>query len=224
MSTHQYTYKQEIYLQFKELDRSSLRNIVQYVEKNRDAIEDLDSEEFFEVYATYCRALFDLGNYNKYILESEQLLFLAIDQNIYEFEGEDIYASTLFRKAAGMFNLGNHVEAKQILIQLLKIDPENKDVKAFYKKVIRSRYKLSKITRAIAVGMILASAFLICIELLVIRPFYQQIIFSFELSRNMLFGAGFLIFLIGDFLHFLIAEIQAMNEIKNILFDKKKGQ
>ena len=51
MSTHQYTYKQEIYLQFKELDRSSLRNIVQYVEKNKDAIEELDSEEFFEVYA-----------------------------------------------------------------------------------------------------------------------------------------------------------------------------
>jgi tetratricopeptide (TPR) repeat protein len=222
MSTHQYTYKQEIYLQFKELDRSSLRNIVQYVEKNRDTIEDLDSEEFFEVYATYCRALFDLGNYSKYIIESEQLLFLSIDQNIFEFEGEDIYASTLFRKAAGLFNLGNHSEAKQILIQLLKIDPENKDVKAFYKKVIRSRYKLSKITRAIAVGMILASAFMICLELLVIRPFYQHLIFSFELSRNLLFASGFLIFLFGDFLHFLIAEIQAMNEIKSILINKKK--
>ncbi|MBK7428631.1 MAG: hypothetical protein IPI60_17250 [Saprospiraceae bacterium] len=223
MSTHQYTYKQEIYLQFKELDRSSLRNIVQYVEKNKDAIEELDSEEFFEVYATYCRALFDLGNYSKYIIESEQLLFLSIDQNIYEFEGEDIYASTLFRKAAGLFNLGNHSEAKLILIQLLKIDPENKDVKAFYKKVIRSRYKLSKITRAIAVGMILASAFLICLELLFIRPFYPQIVFSFELSRNILFAAGFLTFVFGDFSHFMIAEIQAMNEIKSILINKKKG-
>lgn len=221
MSTHQYTYKQEIYLQFKELDKSSLRNIVQYVEKNRDAIEDLDSEEFFEVYATYCRALFDLGNYSKYIIESDQLLFISIDQNIYEFEGEDIYASTLFRKAAGLFNLGNHTEARQILIQLLKIDPENKDVKAFYKKLIRSRYKLSKITRAIAVGMILTSAFLICLELLVIRPFYQDIVFSFELSRNLLFAAGFFTYLAGDFLHFLIAEIQAMSEIKNILTEKK---
>lgn len=223
MSTHQYTYKQEIYLQFKELDRTSLRNIVQYVEKNRDAIEDLDSEEFFEVYATYCRALFDLGNYTRYITESEQLLFLSIDQNIYEFEGEDIYASTLFRKAAGLFNLGNHTEAKQILIQLLKIDPENKDVKAFYKKVIRSGYTLSKITRAVAVGMILASALVICLELLVIRPFYQEIIFSFELTRNLLFATGMLTYLMGDFSHFLIAEIQAMNEIKNILATKKKG-
>lgn len=220
MSEQSDIFKPDIYLEFKELDKSSLRSVVHYFEKNKRYLNQLDNREYFEVLVTYANAVFDLGQYYKFIRISEEILFLSIDQNIYEFEGEDIYCSILFKKAACHFNLDQKQKAEDILREMIKIYPNNQYVKSFYKKVLKREKSPARYTRAIAIAFILASAVVIAFELLVIRPFYSDWTEHIEVFRIFLFSLGFGVYLIGELISLLKVEWKVFNEIKSIKSNK----
>ena len=219
MSSQPFIYKSDIYLQFKELDKTSLRSVVHYYEKNKELLFQLDVKEYFEVLATYAQALFDLGQYGKYIGVADELIFLVIDQNIYEFEKEDIYCSTLFRKAASHYNLQEKDTAERILKEMIRMYPDNKYVISFYKKILSREKSISRKTRGIAVGAFLLSALVIAIELLIIRPFYEDWITLTEWSRYIIFGLGLITYVVGELYGLLTVEWRVRKELNSI---KKK--
>lgn len=221
MSEQQDIFKPDIYLEFKELDKSSLRSVVHYFEKNKQYLDQLEDHEYFEVLVTYGNAIFDLGQYYKFIRVSDEILYLSIDQNIYEFEGEDIYCSILFKKAACHFNLDQKKKAEDILKEMIRIYPNNQYVRSFYKKVLKNEKSLARHTRAIAIALILASAFIIAVELLVIRPFYSVWTEHIEISRILFFSLGFGVYILGELISHIRVEWKVYNEIQAIKKAKK---
>jgi len=222
MSMHPYTYKSDIYLQFKELDKTSLRSIVHYFEKNKQYFDQLELQEYFEILVTYANAVFELGHYGKFVALADEILFLSIDNNIYEFEGEDVYCSILFKKAASHYNLQEVQTTENILYQMVKMYPDNKYVLSFYKKVISRERSIARKTRAIAVALILSSAAVIAFELLAIRPFYPTYTNAVEFLRFGLLGLGIGTYLVGELLGKLSVEWKVRKELS--LIKKKKGQ
>lgn len=221
MKSHSFTYQSDIYLQFKELDRTSLRSVVHYFEKNKLLLNQLEVQEYFEILATYASAIFELGQYGKFIPVADEILYLVIDNNIYEFEGEDVYCSMLFKKAASHYNLSETQTAENILFQMIKMYPDNKYVISFYRKIISRQKSISRFTRAAAVALILSSALVIAIELLAIRPFYPTYTQLVEMLRFGLFGLGLLTYLGGEVLGKLTIEWKLRNQLHQIRRLKK---
>lgn len=216
MSNQPYIYNSDIYLQFKELDKTSLRSVVHYFEKNKPLLDQLDIKEYFEVLVTYANAIFDLGQYAKFIRVSDEILFLSIDNNIYEFEGEDIYCSTLFRKSACHYNLDQKESSERILKEMIRLYPDNKYVVSFYKKILSRQKSFTRITRAIAVALILASASVIAGELLVVRPFYSDYTEITEIIRVSLLILGFSTFIVGEGIRYAGIEWNVHKELQAI--------
>jgi len=220
MSQSNYLYNNDVYIAFKELDRSSFRELVQYFENNRKYINHLDPEQYFEILATYAHALFELGIYGKYIKAAEEILHLAIENNVYEFEGEDIYSATLFRIAASHYNIYQVDKAEKILKQLMRMHPDNTAISSFYKKLLARKRTLSQKTRAASIVLLLLSALIIAAELLVFRPFFQSLVFYIEMSRNILFVLGFGTYLFGEVANKLRVEWAVKKEIAEIIKEK----
>lgn len=223
MSTYPFTYKQEVYLQFMELDRNTPRNIVQYFDANRSSIALLDPDQYFEVLATYAGALFDMGLYTPYIQVSEEVLFLSIDQNVFLFEGEDIYCTTLFRKAAAHFNNREQQTAEEILCQLIRIYPDQSEIRDFYRKVLSRNRGLSQKTRALTVAMALCAACIIALELLAVRPFFPAWTDSVEWTRNILLIGSILTYIAGELYTSLRAAWLVGREVRAVRRQKDQG-
>lgn len=222
MSESPYTYKDDIYKAFKALERASYRDIIDYYEENKYKIQILDIEPYFEILCTYCIALFELSMYRRFLDKSDEILELSITHNIYNFEDEDIFSSTLFRKAAALYHLGDRPNALKILQQLIRIHPDNKEAQSFYFRLQMSNKENASATRGLAILLLLSSAFIIVLELLLIRPFYPHWTIKIEWSRNILFFAGIAVYLLGEVANRLWISYKIKREIQEII--RKKCQ
>jgi tetratricopeptide (TPR) repeat protein len=224
MSQSPYLYKDEVYKAFKALERASYRDIIDYYESNKYKISILDIEQYFEIICTYAIALFELGMYRRYLDMSSEILELSISHNIYTYENEDIYSSTLFRKAASHYNLREKQEAETTIRQLLIIHPENEDALAFYYRIRLNKKEASGLTRAASIVLLLTSALVISAELLVIRPFYPEWTIGIEWGRNTLFSVGLSCYLVGEIYHRIALSWKIKQETRLWARAKKQKQ
>ncbi len=207
MSLYQSTYHSKTYKDFKEIDSTAYRQIIRFFEKREESIGRLDFEEYFELLVCYVDSLFEVGQNQKHLLMVDLVIEQSITQNIQLYRGEDIFFSMLFKKAASYYCLLQYDESEYVLRELLKMNPENKEVSSFLKKCLRKKgSRLVAISRATSIFLFLLTAFLICMEVLLIRPFYRMYAPIVENSRIFMFVLGLMILLGGDLLHRLIVE------------------
>lgn len=221
MSQSPFIYKNDVYQAFKALEKASYREIVYYYETNKYKIQNLDIEPHFEILTAYAIALFELGMYRRYVEIADEILEQSIIFNIFEVDQEDIFSSTLFRKAAAHYNLLERDKAEMLIIQLLNIHPYNQDARSFYGRIMTSKKKYSAYSRALSVVFLLSSAFCIAIELLVIRPFYADLIPILEVVRNCLFALGLSVYLFGELFNRIVISWTLKKEVKQIIERKK---
>jgi tetratricopeptide (TPR) repeat protein len=223
MSQSPYLFKDDVYKEFKALERASYRDVIQYYEINKYKIQLLDIEWYFEILYAYGLALFELGMHQRYLQVAEEVLGLSIEHNIIEIEHEDVYGSTLFRKAASHFHLQERDKAEHIIRQLLHIHPLNDDARQFYCRLQISKRKYSGFTRGLSVILLLSSALFIAIELLVFRPFYADWVSRVEIFRNALFASGLGTYLFGEVFNRLAVYYRLRRDVQEIL-KKKQGK
>jgi len=202
MPYYQSTYHSKIYRDFKEIEQTAYRQIIYFYEQKEDAIQRLDLEESFEMLTAYVDALFETGAYQKHLL----MVDLVIERTIVHHDairhGDKLFKSMLFKKAASYFNILEYNRADYILRELIKIDPHNSDTVMFLKKCLRKKSPdLLNNARAASIFLFLLSAFVICIEVLFIRPFYSMHTELVESSRISLFFLGFAFWAGGHLLH-----------------------
>ena len=126
----------------------------------------------------------------------------SIKHNIQKFQGKDIFQHMLFRKAASLYNSLEYEKSDYILRELIKINPYNEDAALFLKKCLRKmRTGMIYHTRAASIFLFLFSAFVISLEVLLVRPFYKEYTQYIEISRNSIFLLGCLVLIIGDLIH-----------------------
>jgi tetratricopeptide (TPR) repeat protein len=193
------TYYSQLYRNFRAIEAVEFRKIVYFYERNEKDILKLDFEEYFELLVTYTNALFEIAAYQKHLLMADMVIEMSFMENITEIGGQEIFRSTLFKKAASYYNLLDYPKAIYVLSELIKIEPNDPDVTQFLERCLRkSRPKLIRNTRAIAIFFFLVTALIISIEVLIIRNFFMHYTPLVELSRNYLFGIGVLVLIIGE--------------------------
>lgn len=193
----------KLFLDFKEIEVSDYRKLIRFFEDQERIIYKLDFDERFELLLAYVNALFEIGSYQKYLLVVDFVIESSVLHSIKLFKGEDIYQKILFRKAASFFNTGENEKADYILRELIRINPDDEDAILFLKKCLRRMYPaLINSSRAIGIFMFLLAAFIICIEVLFVRPFYHIHTPVVEASRNTIFILGVISMFGGQFLHY----------------------
>lgn len=113
----------KVYRTFKSLDPTDPNSIVRYYEKHEKALNSLDFDQYFACLATYTDALFEAELYQKHLVMCDHLLELIIVENISSHRGEDIFQYTLLRKACTLNNLGETTQAREVIEQLIRINP-----------------------------------------------------------------------------------------------------
>ena len=181
----------KVFLDFKEIEVNDYRKLIRFFEDRENVIYQLNFEERFELLLAYVNALFEIGAYQKYLLVVDFVIESSIIHNIKTFKGEDIFQKLLFRKAASLFNTNEKEKADYILRELIRINPKDEDATLFLKKCLRKMYpQLINSSRAIGIFMFLLSAFIIFLEVLFVRPFYNMHTPVVEASRNTIFILG----------------------------------
>ena len=202
MSYFQSTYHSRVYKDFKEIESNAHRQIIRFFEKHEKMINSLEFEEYFELLVAYVDALFEIGSYQKHLVLVDIVVENSINSNIHIYKGEDIFFIMLFKKAASHFNLHEYDKAEHILKELIKIDPQDKEVLSFLKRCLRRRgSNLLSIARAFSIFLFLLTACIICVEVLLIRPFYEMYASKVEASRIGTFFIGIATLIGGDFIH-----------------------
>lgn len=190
----------DIYGAFKALDRHSYRSIIRFYEQNLHEIQSLPNVQYFELKYQYLSSLFDAGEYYRFLRLVDEAVQHSIEWNLVKFEGKDILISLLFFKAAAWYNLHHIDSARNLLEEILRIDPYNRDAYWFLIRCRIARHHFPiRIARALSIGLLLITSAIIMIELLLLRPFFLSFVQPVEITRNILFIIGFLILVYTEF-------------------------
>lgn len=216
-------YRLRLYRNFKALESNDFQGIIRFYEQFEEGIQSLDFEEYFDCTLAYTNALFQTGNHGKHIVMCDHLLEVIIMQNIESWGGEDLYAKTLFLKAASLFHLHEYPKAEHVLRELVKIHPTDRMPCRFLEKcLLRQRPAWLMKTRAATVGIVLLTAVVIAVEIFIVTPFFSSLVSTFQVMHNVLLGLGVFVFVAGEICHALRSHYSA-DSFARRMFRRKAG-
>ncbi len=191
----------KLYQDFVGIEVGAYHTIIRFYEAKTPEIASLNFDIYFEILVDYTNALFEIGAYDKHLIEATKVINFSIEHNIQFYKGEDIYYKSLFQKAASHFNLLEQEKAAYILSELIKINPYNDLTIRFLKKCkTHAQPKYIKIARATSIFLFLTAAVIAAIEVMVIYPFSPTDASLFLSLRIVTLSLGLLI-LIGTFIY-----------------------
>lgn len=217
-------YRSKIYGDFQTIPATEWRTVVRYYESCEEQIRELDFAEYFVILMAYTNALFETGAYQKHLLMADVLIETSVMNDVELFRGEDVFRYALFRKASSYFFLHELDKCEYILRELLRINPYDQPAALLLKKCLRKKHPAFVAqARAAAIFLFLLSAFIICLEVLIVRPFYPAFDQPVEMSRNFVFLLGILALVSGDLIHWrrsireVDAYVEGLKERKNAI-------
>lgn len=128
----------------------------------------------------YAICLFEIGKYHKYLSKADPLIETVIMDNIFTYNGGNIYNELLFKKAACLFNTGQLAKAESILKTIAKLEPDNSIARTLYGKCKRKQERdWYETVKAIAVVMLLSAVLIATMELVIVRSFFHELTSTF---------------------------------------------
>ncbi|MEO6037614.1 MAG: tetratricopeptide repeat protein, partial [Saprospiraceae bacterium] len=191
-----------LYRNFKAIEAHDFHGLVRYYERFEDGIRALDFDEWLDCTLAYTDALFETGNHGKHLVMCDHLLETLIMHNIGNWGGEDLFARTLFRKAASLYQLQEYAKAEHVLRELIKIYPDERVAIQFLQRcLLQQRPAWVFRLRAVAIGLVLFTTLFIAVEMFVIRPFFEAQVWWAQGLHNILLATSLLLFAFGESLH-----------------------
>lgn len=168
------TYREEVFRQFKLIDKSSYREKVSFFKKHSEKIDELDINRNIGIRIEACEAFFELGQFYFVLEMVDPLLEDIIMENIYDHEDRDAFQAMLFKKAASLYNLNKGKSAKKVLIQLLRLNPDDQVSAYLTRKILKEERRLSDIkTYAWSIAMLILATIFYVLKFLIIDPFFE---------------------------------------------------
>ena len=221
MSFQSKTYQSSLFKSFKAIGAGEFRQVVWYYERNQKAILALEFDEYFEMLVVYTNALFEISEYQKHIRLADLVIETSIIENINFVNGQEIFKSMLFKKAASHYNLFEYQKAIHVLRELLKIEPDNAHNIQFLEKCLREeRPQIMRHAKAIAILLFLVSALTVSVEVLVVRHFFPDFSYQVEIVRNIMFCTGLFVLLSGLIWH----RLRSHQEVQKFIQTVKKSK
>lgn len=188
------SYQSELYREFIGLDPESYRECVRFFEAREQEVRQLTLEEFFMVLAAYTDALFETGQYSKFLIRADELIALSMEQNLNDFQGRDVFIYTLYQKAYAYYYRMEFRSCQHVLTELIRIDPSDpRPQKLLRRCLLSQRPGYVQTARAVAILLFFLSAGVTAVELLFFRSFYPQWVAFTEMLRVGLFAAALLL-------------------------------
>jgi tetratricopeptide (TPR) repeat protein len=214
-----------LYYDFIALDFEIYPGIVYFYERNETEIQHLCFEEYFDILLAYTEALFQCEEFRKHIALSDVVIDTAMAYQIKNYNGQDIFLQTLFRKANAYYHLKEFNAATHILKELLHINPTNMEYQEFLKKNLRADIPpYFQHLRAMMVASFSLGTLILLTEVLVIRSFYPDVALQVEIIRNLVFFTGVVFVAIGYLLHFYKADKKTNLFITHAIAKKTRKQ
>lgn len=186
----------DFYFKYHRIGSKAFRDKVRFYEENKSYLGQLDYEERIDVDLDYILCLFEIGKYHKFLSKVDSLIEVVIMDNIFEYNGLNIYNDLLFKKAACLFNTGQYIISEKILKSIVKIEPDNDLARTLYGKCKRKQSRdWYEGTKAVAMVMLMSALSIAFMELLVVRPFYDDYIETFNGMKIFFFITGLLVLL-----------------------------
>lgn len=189
----------QVYPLFKGLDRDNPLEVIRFYSNHQDQIRQLEDKAYFEITHAYGDALVASEAYDAFISIVDELIVHALMDTSTGAAGKLMYQRFVRQKGECLVHLGQHDPAVHIFKELIKMDPLNR----FYQKQLLEARLLLKPgwmnqIRAFTILMFLTSAFVIAVEVLVVRTFFPEFSKFVELLRSLLFVVGVLTYLFGE--------------------------
>lgn len=163
------------YLKYYRLGGTSYREKVRFYDENKEQLKYLSREEVVDVKLDYLLCLFEIGKYKRFLTSVDPLIETVVIENIYDYNGQDIFKALLFKKAASLYNSNLFVKAETVLKQLVAMDTENEDARALYWKCKRKQgssfYEGAKAASIVCLLCFISLSFM---EMLIVKPFYNN--------------------------------------------------
>ncbi len=195
-------YQTDLYSMFKEIGETAYRDIIAFYENHEVSFLQLDHFELLEVQISYATALFEVGRYHEFLALNDELLESVIFHNIKAFKGEDIFEKLIFKKAAAHYQLSELDACERVLWELIRMNPNNTVASYLLKRCrIRKQPRFLLISKTISIAFFLISAGIIAIELLIIRPFFEDYGSTVEIVRTAVFIGGIVVLVSADGWH-----------------------
>lgn len=188
------------------MGNSAFRDKVRYYENNKEQVGFLTYEERVDIDLDYLICLFEIGKYHKFLSKVDPLIEIVIIDNIFVYNGSNIYNDLLFKKAACLFNTGQYIKSEKILKSIVKLDKENETARMLFGKCKRKQgrdwYEGAK---AMAVVMLISAVVVAVIELLIVKPFYMEHLPTFTFLKMACFVIGIVALILNElYLNYVI--------------------
>ncbi len=217
-----YVSDRSLFDRFITIETGSYREIIHFYEDYRENINRLEVRQRYEVYVSYLEALFEMGKYAEVLLYVDEAIETAIESEYSKLLGVDIYFNLLMKKAVALYQTGRYDDSFQITIQLLSMNPDEPNVKFFFKEALMHRYRKFVLpTRVFFIAGVITTMLIMAFEVPVIIPFYSEFIDIVSRIRNILFLFSILIFISGEASRYLMMEGQVFLQIKYLKNQKK---
>jgi len=184
------------YLDYQLIASTDYRGKIRYFDRFYSSFDSLDENDRLDVHLDFNKALFEVGNYHRFVQSVDPLIEQVIIDNIYDHRGDKIFEGLLFKKAAALYNLRQYDRAIKILKSLTNIDKDHQLAKRLLSLCIRKRgktwYDLSK---AISIVLMFSAVSILFAELVIVSSFYLEYLEQVMLLRNalILIASGLLI-------------------------------
>ena len=116
----------------------------------------------------------------------DHIIEIVIIDNIFEYNGVNIYNELLFKKSACLYNLNKLHKAEKVLKALINLDKNNVTARELF--TLCKRWQLTsnqQIVKAVSMICILLAMLVAFAQLFIIKPFYQD---AERLSSYILYG------------------------------------
>lgn len=209
-----------LYRNFKAIASDDYHEIVRYYERYEHIIRNMDDFEYFDCSFAYTTALYEIADYDRFLVMAEHLIEYVIMRAVSRWRGEDVFQLLLFKKASALYKLGHLASCDYVLRELLRINPMHKSAAALLEMNSQEQKpRWLKISRALAVASSLVAAILIALEIFAIRPFWPEVYPVAENIHNILLFGSIAWLLTAELWHYAAIRIHIQRFVS---FAKKK--
>ena len=194
--------EESFYFNYYRIGQGAYRDKVKFFEDHKSELVYLEEEQQYEVKIDYLLCLFEIGRYEYFLGSVDEMIETVIIENIYNYNGYNIYNELLFRKSACLYNLNRFQDSQRVLRALIKLDNNNTVARLLFAKCKRKNSSSeNEVVKAVAMVFLLSALSIAVMELFIVRPFYDDYVSMFSnLKIFFLVSAGGL--LVGRELYF----------------------
>lgn len=207
------TYDRSVYLSFLDIHEKAHRHKVKFVQEHLKDIALLKEKDRTYIELDFMLSLFEIGDYERYLEYVDHQIENVIDKNIFLFKDIDIFVMLIQNKALSLFHLYKDEESLAIAKQLKTLNKES-EIPTYLIKQILKRKKRNWFVNVngLVISLILGTAAILFVEMILIRPLFENCIQITETLRNGTMSMAFLILFLNHVALHIVSNREARKQ------------